>query len=1114
MPLSADTPPRWTLGILNDRETVDVPGKHALKPEAAVTGPNISDRLGSVRLLARDHDQPLGLSSIPRRNSASTLPTGIPWGFADPPPENGPKRTRDGLMILDPQPEESVNDPLNWPSWRRNLALLSVGLYCMVGGGLTPLLAAGFPAIARDYHVEVADVSLTTGMFMLGLGVGSVIASPTAILFGKRTVYLGSAAAVIVCSIWCALAPNFTSLVVARVFQGIAVSPVECLPGATIGEIFFLHEKAFRIGIYTLLLLSGKNIVPLISAAIMQSLSWRWVFWVITMVLVFCGALLFLFVPESFWDRNRAPKQEGPSWPVTLAHRLSSVVNGRSSASLAPRPSSPTPGSTSGIPPMTPRELEDLPTPLFLDKRDKRAHFVDSPHYPGDPTSSAASETAVATAEDSRRDSFMSGSTIALPPQVHRIHSAQPVGEDTSLIPLSGKRRRSSHTSLRSRAHSHDHGYFMILDGRNSRVVHVRGMSIDHTSGPNTVGGFPVIPPGPAVRQSLEDACRSIGDNPNTNYSIWQMMPGWTPTTPPDELPDECDSSSSGGSKSGYKTAVADMSRASSYGVNQGAQSSGYNTAVANQSRSSSYGGNQDVLPSGYRTAVGGHSRSPSWTITPEMKAFCDQIDGQHSPLQDGHQPHQNGQQQDGEQSQQLDIAAQSEDGYVIVWKMEPKASDHESQDVDAGDGYTVVWESKKDNTEEPQLGADDAEGATNEKQSAHPQPLHQGQEAGSEPGHGIDQDPEYEIIWQSDAALTAEAEKQQQAPGVDHAGGSGYSASSRSTPTLAAAPCVEKQSQALGMSLPATSVGSVGSVGSMKTFKTAPEEWSRRPSSVVAVYDMPGLTSSPRRASYTTALRRMPARTFTQHLRPYHGRLSRDSWLHVALRPLVLFSYPAVLWAALVYSCSMGWLVVLSQSVAVIFIQGSYHFNELQTGLTYISPLIGGILGTAVAGWISDVIVKAMSRRNGGIYEPEFRLIMALPVLVTTALGLAGFGWSAEAGRHWAVPTFFFGLVSFGCSLGSTTAITFVVDSHRQYSGEALVALNFCKNVLHGMVFSLFFTRWLVAAGGRAVFVCLAAVHVAVLLTTVPMYVFGKRARMWTVRKNYVERFWGRPGR
>ena len=54
----------------------------------------------------------------------------------------------------------------------------------------------------------------------------------------------------------------------------------------------------------------------------------------------------------------------------------------------------------------------------------------------------------------------------------------------------------------------------------------------------------------------------------------------------------------------------------------------------------------------------------------------------------------------------------------------------------------------------------------------------------------------------------------------------------------------------------------------------------------------------------------------------------------------------------------------------------------------------IGGIIGTAVAGKISDVIVKAMSRRNGGVYEPEFRLVMAVPVAIATAIGLMGYGF------------------------------------------------------------------------------------------------------------------------
>lgn len=258
----------------------------------------------------------------------------------------------------------------------------------------------------------------------------------------------------------------------------------------------------------------------------------------------------------------------------------------------------------------------------------------------------------------------------------------------------------------------------------------------------------------------------------------------------------------------------------------------------------------------------------------------------------------------------------------------------------------------------------------------------------------------------------------------------------------------------------------------------------------------------------YTTHLRSQPPKTFMQTLKPWNGQLRHENWFLVALRPFILFAYPAILWSALVYSLSIGWLIVLSESVSEVYRTKDYNFSALGVGLVYISPFIGGILGTAVAGKVSDIIVRAMSRRNGGVYEPEFRLVMALPVAISTCIGLMGFGWSAEEKDNWIVPTAFFGIISFGSSLGSTTSITFAVDSYRMYAGEGLVTLNFSKNVFHGLVFSLFFNHWLEADGSKKVFQTIGGIQLACLLTTIPMYIYGKRARMWTYRKNLMEKF------
>lgn len=259
---------------------------------------------------------------------------------------------------------------------------------------------------------------------------------------------------------------------------------------------------------------------------------------------------------------------------------------------------------------------------------------------------------------------------------------------------------------------------------------------------------------------------------------------------------------------------------------------------------------------------------------------------------------------------------------------------------------------------------------------------------------------------------------------------------------------------------------------------------------------------------AYCDHWREREAKSFVQQLRPWHGRLNKDSWLKVMVRPFILFCYPAVLWSSAVYACSVGWLIVVSESVAVIYREKYYHFNALGTGLIYLSPFIGGILGTAVAGKVSDIFVKAMAKRNGGLYEPEFRLIMALPIGISTVIGLMGFGWSAEVRDHWIVPTVFLGVISFGCCLGSTTSITFCVDSYRQYAGEALVTLNVSKNILHGLVFSLFVTEWLETDGSKSVFIWLGVIQLIIVATAAPLYVYGKRLRMWTLRSNFMEKF------
>ncbi|KAK6504518.1 hypothetical protein TWF506_002712 [Arthrobotrys conoides] len=599
-------------------------------------------------------------------------------------------------------------DPsLNWPRWRRECALWTIGLYSLIGGGQTPILAAGFNDVAETYGVTIPEVALTTGIYMLGLAIGAMIVSPFAIIYGKRPLYLAGAIIFCAASVWSAASPSYVSLVIARVVMGIGVSPCECLPSSYLSEIFYLHERGFRLGIYTLLLLGGKNLVPLVSGVIIEKKGWRWVFWTVTIIIGALVFLLFFFVPETYWVRYAHPPHK-PS----LIHRISGITK----------------------------------------------------------------------------------STL----------------------------------SILSREH-----------GRSGVLPATDGTTMDENKGP-------------------------ARDIPNSGGKIHEEI-GVENSSKDEE-------SELNNNKEG-KTAPSNLSAASL------------------------------AIQSGTGTHL--HIALPSSPVHSDAKA-------------------------------------------------------------------------------------------KNQSSSSYP----------SKP--------------------------------------------KSKRPTLA---------------------------------------------------DLPG--HKPTNIRYT---RHGPKVSFKAQLIVWNGRLREDNFWKVMIRPLVLFSFPAILWSTVVYSLSVVWLIVLSETVAHIYQSNPYNFTQLQTGMVYISPFIGGVLGSAVAGKLSDVIVKFMAKKNNGLYEPEFRLVMSIGVMFATSAGLMGFGWSAHEHDSWIIPTIFFGIISFGCSLGSTTAITFAVDSYRQYAAEALVTLNFSKNIL-GLAFSLFWNDWLEASNSKVCFLTLGGIQLFCLLWTVPLYIFGKRMRAWTVRKNLMGR-------
>ncbi|KAJ6113683.1 hypothetical protein N7523_007000 [Penicillium sp. IBT 18751x] len=207
-------------------------------------------------------------------------------------------------IILVPQPSDDPNDPLNWPLWRRDLILGILSFVTVLCTTLSSIMAANTVTIADYENITFEAAALLTGYHLCGVGVAGILIVPTARVWGKRHLFVLGHVLMIVSCIWAgASGTNETSLLWARIFQGVALAPFEALVNACVGDLYFVHERGKRMAVSNVALFGAAFLTPVFVGKITKSLGWQWSFYFVAIFLAASLPLMIVFVPETAYRR-------------------------------------------------------------------------------------------------------------------------------------------------------------------------------------------------------------------------------------------------------------------------------------------------------------------------------------------------------------------------------------------------------------------------------------------------------------------------------------------------------------------------------------------------------------------------------------------------------------------------------------------------------------------------------------------------------------------------------------------------------------------------------------------------------------------------------------------
>ena len=142
------------------------------------------------------------------------------------------------------------------------------------------VVRVALPTLVTEFNVDFALVqwvvlsfSLTQTAIMLGVGrLGDMV--------GKKPIFLSGTIAFAISSVLAGLAPNIELLLFFRVLQAIGGAFATALSMGIVTETFPASERGKALGLFSATVSVGGIAGPILGGALLEFLSWRWIFFV------------------------------------------------------------------------------------------------------------------------------------------------------------------------------------------------------------------------------------------------------------------------------------------------------------------------------------------------------------------------------------------------------------------------------------------------------------------------------------------------------------------------------------------------------------------------------------------------------------------------------------------------------------------------------------------------------------------------------------------------------------------------------------------------------------------------------------------------------------------
>lgn len=147
------------------------------------------------------------------------------------------------------------------------------------------MFTPGVPEVLEDFHSNNQQLgSFVVSVYVLGYAFGPLIIAPLSEIYGRLVIYHVCNVLFVILTVACAVSSNLNMLIAFRFLEGTFGSCPLTIGGGTIADMIVQEKRGAVLAIWALGPLMGPVIGPVAGGYVTQSIGWRWVFWIIAIV--------------------------------------------------------------------------------------------------------------------------------------------------------------------------------------------------------------------------------------------------------------------------------------------------------------------------------------------------------------------------------------------------------------------------------------------------------------------------------------------------------------------------------------------------------------------------------------------------------------------------------------------------------------------------------------------------------------------------------------------------------------------------------------------------------------------------------------------------------------